>query len=135
MALRIGLVLVCCAAIAFGASRLRDEHTCASARSAIVTALFHHRLPPGGLAHQQKRLIDGCRDGSVLALVSTVETTAGYRALATALARRVVRDEPRNRVGWIALAQALARTDPKGAAAAAARAQALNPRGVVPRGA
>ena len=95
-------------------------------------ALFHHREPAGGLAHQQQRLVDNCRDGSVLAFVSTVETTAGHRDLATALARKVTRDEPRNRVGWVALAQALQGSDPRGAAAAAARAKELNPRGVVP---
>jgi hypothetical protein len=129
---RIALVLCACAAIAFGLSRLHDDDTCTSARQAIVTALFHHRTPAGGLDHQQRRLLDGCRDGSVLALVSTVETTAGLRGPATDLARRVTREEPRNRVGWIALAQALERSDPRGAAAARARAKALDPRGFVP---
>jgi hypothetical protein len=132
MPLRIALVIGACAAIVFGASRLRDEHRCTSARQAIITALFHHRIPEGGFAHQQSRLIDGCRDGSILALVSTVETTAGLRGPATTLARRVTREEPRNRVGWIALAQALERSDPRGAAAARARAHALDPRGRIP---
>jgi Flp pilus assembly protein TadD len=135
MLLRIALVVGACLAIVFGASRLRDEHRCTTARQAIVTALFNHRTPDGGLAHQQKRLLDGCRDGSVLALVSTVETTAGFHGPATALARKVTRDEPRNRVGWIALAQALERSDPRGAAAARTRAQALDPRGRIPRAA
>ena len=135
MLLRAALIVLSAAAIAFGAVRLHRVDTCESTRSAIVAALLHHRQPAGGLANQQRRLVDNCRDRSVLAFVSTVETTAGYRALATSLARRVTRDEPSNRIGWVALAQALQGTDPRGAAAAAARARALNPRGVVPAGA
>jgi Flp pilus assembly protein TadD len=135
MPLRIGLVLCACAAVVFGITRLHRSDGCESARTAILTALFHHREPAGGLARQQRRLVDDCRDGSILAFASTVETTAGHRGYATALARKVTRDEPRNRVGWIALAQALERSDPRGAAAAAARAKALDPRGAVPRAA
>jgi hypothetical protein len=129
---RIALVLVAVAAIALGLTRLHRTDGCESTRRTIVTALFHHRLPQGGIALQQRRLTRDCRDGSVLAFVSTVETTAGLRGPATSLARTVTRREPRNRVGWIALAQALQRTDPRGAAAAAARAKALDPRGRVP---
>jgi predicted Zn-dependent protease len=132
MALRIALVLVACAAVAFGISRTRQDHRCQDARQAIVTALFHHRLPEGGLAFQQRRLLGNCRDGSLLAHVSTIETTGGQRASAIALARRVTRDEPRNRVGWIALAQALAAGDPARAAAARERARMLDPMGRVP---
>lgn len=132
MLLRAPLLAVCAAAIVFGAVHLHRTDACQAARGAIVTALFHHREPPGGLARQQRRLVDSCRDGTVLAFVSTVETTAGRHALALALARTVTRDEPRNRVGWIALAQALTLSDPRGAAAATARAKQLDPRGVVP---
>jgi hypothetical protein len=132
MLLRAVLVVICVAAIAFGATRLHRDDTCESARSAIVTALFHHQEPPGGLAKQQQRLVDNCRDASVMAFVSTVETTAGRLGPAVALARRVTRDEPSNRIGWVALAQALRKTDPQGSKAAVARAKALNPRGAVP---
>jgi len=132
MLLRAALIALSAAAIAFGVVRLRGADTCESTRSAIVAALFHHRQPAGGLANQQRRLVANCRDRSVLAFVSTVETTAGYHALATSLARKVTRDEPRNRIGWVAFEQALQRSDPRGAAAAAVRAKALNPRGVVP---
>ena len=135
MLLRIALVAACVAAAVFGFSRLHDADTCESARQTIITALFHHREPAGGLARQQRRLVGNCRDGSVLAFVSTLETTAGHHGFATALARKVTRDEPRNRVGWVALAQALQRSDPRGSAAAAARAKALDPRGAVPRAA
>jgi len=135
MPVRIALVAVSVAAVVFGVLRLHRSDECESARTAINTALFHHREPAGGLARQQRRLLDNCRDGSVLAFVSTVETTAGRRRFATALARKVTRDEPRNRVGWVALAQALQRSDPRGAAAAAARAKKLDPRGAVPRAA
>ena len=132
MLVRGALVVIAAAAIAFGLSRLRDEHRCASARVAITDALFHRRLPAGGLGPQQRRLIDNCRDRSVLASVSVVETAAGLRAPATALARRIVRDEPRNVRGWAVLAQALERSDPRGAAAARARVRALDPQGQVP---
>jgi Flp pilus assembly protein TadD len=135
MPLRIALVAACVAAVVFGVSRLHRSDECEGARTAINTALFHHREPAGGLAHQQRRLLDNCRDGSVLAFISTVETTAGHHGFATALARKVIRDEPRNRVAWVALAQALERSDPRGSAAAAARAKALDPRGAVPRAA
>jgi hypothetical protein len=132
MPARLALAAACVAAIVFGATRLHKDDTCESARSAIVTALFHHREPAGGLAHQQRRLVENCRDRSVIAFVSTVETTAGRTGPAAALARKVTHDEPRNRIGWIALAQALQDSDPSGSKAAAARAKALNPRGVVP---
>jgi Flp pilus assembly protein TadD len=132
MIVRVVMVAACVAAVIFGVSRLHQDNTCESARSAIVTALFHHREPAGGLAHQQQRLIDHCRDRSVMAFVSTVETTARRFGPATALARRVTHDEPNNRIGWIALAQALRLSDPKGSRAAVARAKALNPRGAVP---
>src|SRR3954463_14449787 len=124
---RAALIAVAIAAVVFGAARLHRDDTCESTRSAIVAALFHHRQPAGGLANQQRRLVANCRDRSVLAFVSTVETTPGSPALAPSLARRVTRDEPRNRIGWVALAQALQRSDPRGAAAAAVRAKALNP--------
>jgi hypothetical protein len=132
MLLRAPLLAVCAAAIVFGAIRLHRDDSCQSARGAIVAALFHRQEPAGGLSRQQRRLIDSCRDGTVLAFVSTVETTAGRHAFALQLARKVTRDEPRNRVGWIALSQALARTDPKASAAAVARAMKLDPRGFVP---
>lgn len=133
MPLRIALVAACVAAVVFGFSRLHDADACEGARQSIISALFHHREPAGGLARQQRRLVDSCRDGSVLAFVSTVETTAGHHGFATALARKVTRDEPRNRVGWVALAQALQGSDPRGSAAAAARAKSLDPRGAVPK--
>jgi hypothetical protein len=132
---RIALVLCACVIVVIGLTRLHRSDGCESTRRAVVAALFHHREPAGGLARQQRRLIDDCRDGSILAFVSAVETTAGRRSYATALARKVTRDEPRNRVGWVALAQALERSDPRGAAAAAARAKRLDPRGAVPRAA
>src|SRR3954454_14502071 len=129
MLLRAALIALSAAAIAFGVVRLRGADTCESTRSAMVSALFHHRQPAGGLANQQRRLVAHCRGRSVLAFVSTVETTAAYRALATSLARKVTRDEPRNRIGWVALAQALQRSDPRGAAGAVARGQAAHPQG------
>ena len=132
MIVRVALVAVCLAAVAFGVTRLHHDNACESARSAIVDALFHHQEPAGGLAHQQQKLVDSCRDRSVMAFVSTVETVARRYGPAIALARRVTRDEPRNRIGWIALAQALKASDPVAARAAVARAKALNPRGAVP---
>ena len=132
MIVRVALVAVCVAAVAFGVTRLHKDDTCESARTAIVTALFHHQEPAGGLAHQQRKLVDNCRDRSVMAFVSTVETTARRYGPAIALARRVTREEPSNRIGWIALAQALKTSDPAGSRAAVARAKALNPRGAVP---
>jgi Flp pilus assembly protein TadD len=132
MIVRVALVAVCVAAIAFGVTRLHRDNACESARSSIVTALFHHQEPAGGLAQQQQKLVNNCRDRSVMAFVSTVESTARRYGPAIALARRVTREEPRNRIGWIALAQALKASDPAAADAAAARARALNPRGAVP---
>ena len=86
MPLRIALVAASVAAVVFGFSRLSDADTCESARQTIITALFHHREPAGGLARQQRRLVGNCRDRSVLAFVSTVETTAGHHGLAIGLA-------------------------------------------------
>src|SRR3954465_3189255 len=112
---RVALIAVAIAAVVFGASRLHRDDTCESTRSTIVAALFHHREPAGGLARQQRRLVDNCRDNSVLAFVSTVETTAGHHGLATALARRVTRADPRHRIGG---ARRPPRRPPAGAAPA-----------------
>lgn len=128
MLLRAALVVVCAGAIVFGATRLHQVDSCEHTRTTVLSALFHRKVPAGGFPAQQRRLVDMCRDRNVLAQVAVVETSFGQSGRAAVLARQLVRDEPRNVRGWGALAQALARTDPRGAAAARARLRALDPR-------
>ena len=70
------------AAIAFGLSRLRDEHRCASARVAITDALFHRRLPAGGLGPQQPDTAIAIRQVAVIATFAGVHhAVAAARAV------------------------------------------------------
>jgi hypothetical protein len=125
--LRVGLIIVCAAAIVFGAVRLHQDDSCEHTRTALLSALFHRTTPAGGFAHQERRLIDTCRDRDVLTAVAVVEQRLGSPSRAAALARVVVTDEPRNARGWAVLAQAVAHDDPRAAAAARARLRALAP--------
>lgn len=135
MLVRLALLYACVPVVVLGVVRLHDHDRCNSAQDAIVTALFHHREPSGGLAARQRELVASCHDETAIAGVSAVLTTAGRRGPALELARRATHDAPDAFLGWVALGQALERTDPRGAAVARARARALNPRGLVPRAA
>jgi predicted Zn-dependent protease len=90
-------------------------------------------LDPGRAA----ALLDGARrgrpDGTVLPLEAAVLVRQGRAARAAALLRPLLREEPDNVTGWAVLSLALARSDPRGAAAARARAQALAPPAGPPR--
>lgn len=133
MLTRAILLVAAAAAIAFGAHGLHDRNACDAAGSRITTALFREQEPAGGLATQQRRLEDACDDPAVLAAVSSVMTTAGRRKPALALAYRATRKYPRSFPAWVALGQALERTDPAAAAAARREARTLNPLGLIPR--
>lgn len=127
MIVRLVVVALAVAAVVALIPRLRDHDRCQSASDATIHALFQHRPVPGGVALQQQRLIDSCRDGDALATVSATLTIAGEREPALALARAATRRSPDGYLGWVALARAYGdKTDPA-ARRAFARAQALNP--------
>jgi predicted Zn-dependent protease len=126
---RLLVVAVAVSAIAVLVPRLADHDACQTARSSITSAAFSGHAPAGA---QLDRLVGRCRDTDVLAGVSGALSAAGRMAQAAHLARTAVRREPDAFLGWVALAQALRARDPRGAAAALARARRLNPRLRVP---
>ena len=129
------MVLVACAAIGLGVSRLSDAHQCSSAKAKLNVAIYQravvNRAPDTrGLPAAQDTMVATCRDRTDLARLATVEQAVGLTALGVSLARRVVALEPRNRQAWLALALVLDKVDPAGSDAARRRAHALDPRGV-----
>jgi hypothetical protein len=128
VAVRLVIVAVAAVAVAALATRLRDHDRCEAARSATVNALFHKQPVPEGVATQQRRLLDNCRDADTLATVSGTLTIAGERRPALALARAATERSPDAFLGWVALARAYGDKDGPQARRAFARAKALNPR-------
>jgi hypothetical protein len=106
-ALLIALAVVCALVAVEGQ---RAGHRCAAARTAL----------------DWRPVADRCSDPRDRALVAARLASQGRRGPATQLARRMVRDDPQDYVGWLALGRLAA--DGR----ALARAHALNPRGVPP---
>ncbi len=130
--LKAAVVVIAAVAIVYGVTRLHEQRRCQVAHGALLVALFHHRQPAGGRADQLRTLTSQCHDPAPVAQISILLATAGYRADAIATARRAIHLQPNSTLGWTALAEVLARSDPRGAAAARARVLALNPQAVVP---
>ncbi len=131
MAARVIVIAVAVAVIVFGVVHLRRDRTCEHAHYQLLYALAHHTQPPGGLDDQLQKLTDNCDDPVALEGISILLTASGRPRRAVALANLAIRREPRSQVGYAALAQALDRTDPAGAARARAKVAQLNPRGAV----
>lgn len=131
MLARVLVLAAAVGAVAFGAMQLHRVRRCSGAHYALLFALAHHRRPPNGLSAQIHTLTSSCDDPVALEGISILLTASGHHARALALARRAVHEDPRAQAGWVALAQALDRTDPAGARKARARVRALDPLGVV----
>jgi predicted Zn-dependent protease len=131
MLARVIVVAVAVAVIAFGAVHLHRDRTCEHAHYQLLYALAHQTRPPGGLDAQIRTLTDHCDDPVALEGISILLTASGRPAQAVALANLAIRRDPESQVGYAALAQALDRTDPAGAARARAKVAQLNPRGAV----
>jgi hypothetical protein len=130
---RLLVVAVAVAAIAALAPRLADQRACQGSLDAIARLGFRGQEPAGGLAAQVATVRGRCRDTAQLAAASGALAGARRIGPATQLARDATRREPASFNAWVALDQALAAGgDRRGAAAAARRAKALNPRWQAP---
>jgi hypothetical protein len=125
VAVRLGLLAVCVAAIAALAGRLGDQDGCQAARRALFAAGVGGTNPP---AAQVRALRSDCHDVDELAAGAVSVLLAGDRRDAVSLAREATRRGPDVFSAWVALEAAQRRADPAAAKRAEARARALNPR-------
>ena len=121
---RGAVIVACVVAVVVFAHRRADAMTCDSSRTALFQAALRHEAPAGAVGD----VVRTCRDPEEIAVAAAGVTASGHPDLAAAMARRAIAAGPREFVAWAALSQALARDDPAGAAHAARRAKALNPR-------
>ena len=128
MALRLGILGVCVAAIVVLAGRLSDQDGCEDARRAVFAAAGGAPAAPRSLAADARTVRAGCHDVDDLAAGSVSLLVAGRGADALALARDATRRGPDVFSAWAALEAAERRADPAAARRAEARARALNPR-------
>jgi hypothetical protein len=121
---RGAVIVACVVAVVVFAHRRADAATCDSARTALFQAALRHEAPAGTVGD----VVRACRDPEEIAVAAAGVTASGHPDLAAAMARKAIAAGPREFVAWAALSEALARNDPAGAARAARRAKALNPR-------
>jgi hypothetical protein len=123
---RGGVILIAVAAIAFGLHRLGDVRACQHARSEGFAASLGQRVP-GGADRLARDVIAHCRGGSDLSATSVALARTGALDTAGRLAREAIRRDPRDYLGWVALAIVLQRRhEPASSRQAARRALALN---------
>ena len=128
MALRLGILGVCVAAIVVLAGRLSDQDGCEDARRAAFAAAGGVPARPRSLAADARTLRADCHDVDDLSAGSVSLLVAGRSADALALAREATRRGLDVFSSWAALEAAERRADPAAARRAEARARALNPR-------
>lgn len=121
---RGALVVACVVAVVIFAHRRADAVTCDSSRTALFSAGLRHAAP----ADLVRDVIGTCRDPEKIAVAAAGVRASGHPDVAAAMARKAIAAGPREFAAWAALSQALQRDDPAGAARAARRAEALNPR-------
>ena len=128
MALRLGILGVCVAAIVVLGGRLSGQDGCEDARRAVFAAAGGLPAAPRSLAADARTLRADCHDVDDLSAGSVSLLIAGRSADALALAREATRRGPDVFSAWAALEAAERRVDPAAARGAEARARALNPR-------
>ena len=128
MALRLGILGVCVAAIVVLAGRLSDQDGCEDARRAVFAAAGGAPVAARSLAADARTVRSDCHDVDDLSAGSVSLLVAGRSADARALAREATRRGPDVFSAWAALEAAERRADPAAARRAEARARALNPR-------
>jgi hypothetical protein len=128
VALRLGILGVCVAAIVVLAGRLSDQDGCEDARRAVFAAAGGVPATSRSLAADARTLRADCHDVDDLSAGSVSLLVAGRSADALALAREATRRGPDVFSAWAALEAAERRADPAAARRAEARARALNPR-------
>jgi len=128
VALRLGILAVCVAAIAVLAGRLSDQDRCQDTRRAVFAAAGGAPVAARSLAADARTVRSDCHDVDDLSAGSVSLLVAGRSADARALAREATRRGPDVFSAWAALEAAERRADPAAARRAEARARALNPR-------
>jgi hypothetical protein len=126
---RGAVIVACVIAVVVFAHRRADAATCDSSKRALFSAAVRDAAP----ADLVGDVVDTCRDPEEIAVAAAGVNSSGHPDVAAAMARKAIAAGPRDFVAWAALSQALARDDPAGAAYAARRAKALNPRWRPPR--
>ncbi len=121
---RGAVVVACVVAVVVFTHRRADAATCDRARTALFSDGLRHTAP----AATVRDVVDTCADPEEIAVAAAGVSASGHPDVAAAMARKAIAAGPREFAAWAALAQALARDDPAGAARAARRAEALNPR-------
>jgi hypothetical protein len=117
-ALRVLLGGLAAVAIVAGVLAVRADDRCAAAKDALASARGD------AMVAAATRVADRCGDPRDRARADLQLIANGHRADAIALARRMVRDNPDDYIGWVAVYRLT------GSRAAYERARALNPRGV-----
>jgi predicted Zn-dependent protease len=118
--LAVAAVALACAAwmaVAFTAARAGDQLFDATLGKPDVARAEQLDAKAGRLTPGVRRLI----------LLGQIQFRAGDAAAAVATGRKAVAQEPENAEAWLLLSRAAVQTDPKLAAAAAARVRALVP--------
>ena len=126
---RIGLAAAALAAIAWLSIGLRAAHLAAEGH-AVASAPERARLAPGAVSRAERRLRDAehlVDDRDAAADRASLLARGGHAGAATALARRLTREEPDNVAYWFLLARVARRAEPALARRAAARALELRP--------
>jgi hypothetical protein len=134
MLARLLLLAAAVALVAVGLQRHAAHDRCSDARLDTL-AITLHRAPATGAADAARRIARNCRD--VEEFVNGAAALVRVDAVGPAgdLARRAVAREPQRRDAWLALAQVRQRAgDASGSERALARARALDPVGLAPRG-
>ncbi|HEV7493126.1 hypothetical protein [Baekduia sp.] len=121
---RGAVVVACIVAVVVFAHRRAEAATCDRARAALFSDGLRHAAPAGTV----RDVVDACADPEEIAVAAAGVSASGHPDVAAAMARSAIAAGPREFAAWAALAQALGRDDPAGAARAARRAEALNPR-------
>ena len=122
---RAGLVAVAVAAVIVLVALDRAEAGCTDSVKGMFFAL-KDRAPAGELDATIDSIEDDCDGSSRLVDSAGVLFQQGHPERAARLLREAVDREPESFSAWAGLASVLARSDPAGSAAAAARAERLN---------
>jgi predicted Zn-dependent protease len=128
-AARIALAAAALAAIAWLSIGVRAAHL-ATEGHAVASAPERVRLAPGAVSRAERELRDAEQlvdDRDAAADRASLLARGGHPEAATALARRLTREEPDNVAYWFLLARVARRADPALARRAAARALELRP--------
>ena len=123
---RAALVIAAVAAVIFFVASQRSEDQCTDAVKTLFFAL-RDDAPEPQLDATVMQIEDDCGGSARLVDSGAALFQQGHPGPAADVLREAVEREPDNFSAWAGLASVLVRTDPAGAAAAAARARELNP--------